>query len=460
MLFVELAFLGLRGERARKRWLLAASWFFYGCWDWRFLSLLGFSTLLDYVVALRIERPGARKRAWILVSLCGNLGLLGIFKYFGFFVDSAVELLALLGVEAHRPTLAIVLPVGISFYTFQTLSYALDVYRGRLRASRSLLDFALFVSFFPQLVAGPIVRAADFLPQLAVPKRWARVHARAALTLFLIGFLKKACISDNLAPHVDRFFAAPAEFDSLSAWIAVLAYAVQIYCDFSGYSDMALACAGLLGYELCTNFARPYLARNLTDFWRRWHISLSSWLRDYLYVPLGGNRGGRAKTYRNLMLTMLLGGLWHGASWNFVIWGGLHGAALSVLRLRDETRGPEPPGARGVLAPVLATAFTFAFVCFCWIFFRARDLGDALVVARSFVLLDAVGTQSLSALLLVPLAALAGLHVLAASSAGMRVAERWRTQSRWTFASLSGVAAALAVALVPASSRPFIYFQF
>ena len=276
MLFVELAFLpfflvvlavhwGLRGERARKRWLLAASWFFYGCWDWRFLSLLGFSTLLDYVVALRIERPGARKRAWILVSLCGNLGLLGIFKYFGFFVDSAVELLALLGVEAHRPTLAIVLPVGISFYTFQTLSYALDVYRGRLRASRSLLDFALFVSFFPQLVAGPIVRAADFLPQLAVPKRWARVHARAALTLFLIGFLKKACISDNLAPHVDRFFAAPAEFDSLSAWIAVLAYAVQIYCDFSGYSDMALACAGLLGYELCTNFARPYLARNLTD---------------------------------------------------------------------------------------------------------------------------------------------------------------------------------------------------
>jgi alginate O-acetyltransferase complex protein AlgI len=471
MLFVELAFLPffvlvlavhwlLRDATWRKAWLLLASAYFYGSWDWRFLALIAFSTLLDYAVALALERPGARRKLWLAVTLAGNLGLLGFFKYFGFFVDSAVTFLGALGFQAHRPTLAIVLPVGISFYTFQTLSYTLDVYLGNLRARRSLLDFALFVGFFPQLVAGPIVRAADFLPQLDEPRVWARVDVRAALTLFGIGFLKKACVSDNLAPHVDRFFADPAQFDALSAWIAVLAYALQIYCDFSGYSDMALACAALLGYELCLNFARPYLARNVTEFWRRWHISLSTWLRDYLYVPLGGNRGGRWRTYRNLMLTMLLGGLWHGAGWNFVIWGGLHGAALCALRLWNEF---VPGGAAARSSPlrtVLATALTFVFVCFCWIFFRAQDLDGALVTARSFVLWDAAGSASLSRGLLVPLAALALLHVLAESAVGARLARAWHAQPLWTFAVLGGLIAALALTLVPASSRPFIYFQF
>jgi alginate O-acetyltransferase complex protein AlgI len=470
MLFVELAFLpffvlvlgvhwALRRETWRKAWLLAASWVFYGAWDWRFLSLLWISTLLDYGVALALERPGARRKAWLFVSLAGNLGLLGFFKYFGFFVDSAVALLGALGFQAHRPTLAIVLPVGISFYTFQTLSYTLDVYFGKLRATRSLLDFALFIAFFPQLVAGPIVRAADFLPQLTKPRRWSAVDARGALVLFLIGFVKKACVSDNLAPFVDRYFAAPEAYDALSAWIAVLAYAVQIYCDFSGYSDMAIACAGLLGYELCLNFARPYLAPNLTEFWRRWHVSLSTWLRDYLYVPLGGNRGSRARTYRNLLLTMLLGGLWHGAGWNFVIWGGLHGAGLAVLRAWSEARGGASV-ARSWPRRIVSSACTLWFVCLCWIFFRAQDLASAWTSVSSFVLLRSPGELRLDPGLLGVLAALFLVHLAAHSRLGGATVRLFRAAPPWAFGVGLGVAAALATTFVPASARPFIYFQF
>jgi alginate O-acetyltransferase complex protein AlgI len=469
MLFVELAFLPfflvvfvghwlLASQRVRKVWLLAASAFFYGAWDWRFLGLLAFSTLLDFGVGLGLERPGAPRRALLGLSLAGNLGLLGFFKYFGFFVDSAVACLGALGVEAHRPTLAIVLPVGISFYTFQTLSYALDIYGGKLRASRSLLDFALFVTFFPQLVAGPIVRAADFLPQLGLRRAFRDVDVRGALLLFGIGFFKKACVSDMLAPYVDRYFAAPESFQAFSAWIAVPAYAVQIYCDFSGYSEMAIASAALLGYELCPNFARPYFARNLTEFWRRWHISLSTWLRDYLYVPLGGNRRGRVRTYVNLLATMLLGGLWHGAAWNFVIWGGLHGLALAALRIWSELR-PSRPRPRSMLATALATVATFWFVCVAWIFFRAQGTAQALDVLASFVLGSGSGTGNLGASLAVLLACLALLHGAAA-----RFGARCRT---WVlglptpaFALGSGVAGALLLLFVPPEARPFIYFQF
>lgn len=470
MLFVEFVFLPfyltvfalywrLESHVARKQWLLLASCVFYGAWDWRFLGLLGFSTLLDYGVALRLERSGPRRKAWMTLSLIGNLGLLGFFKYFGFFVDSAVDFLGLLGFQAHRPTLAIVLPVGISFYTFQTLSYTLDVYRGSLRASRSLLDFALFVGFFPQLVAGPIVRAADFLPQLEHEKSLARVDVRAALVLFLVGFFKKACVSDTLAPLVDRYFAAPGQHDALSAWIAVLGYAVQIYCDFSGYSDMAIACAALLGYELGKNFDRPYLAGDIIAFWRRWHISLSTWLRDYLYVPLGGNRHGRPRTYRNLLVTMLLGGLWHGAAWNFVIWGGLHGLALAAVRYWREATGGDRAAPVSALRALLGCVITFVFVCFCWIFFRAQALGDALVVARAFVLLDGGGPQALERGYLLVLLFVALLHLVGWRHSAA-LARAWRALPAWAFYLGLGVLSALAFLFVPASTRPFIYFQF
>jgi alginate O-acetyltransferase complex protein AlgI len=460
MLFTELRFLpffllvlgvhwALRASAARKAWLLLASWAFYAAWDARFLALIGASTLLDWSVGLRLPGASARARGrWLLLSLTGNLGLLGFFKYFGFFVDSAVDLLAALGFQADRPALAIVLPVGISFYTFQTLSYTIDVYRGTLAPRRSLLDFALFVAFFPQLVAGPIVRAAEFLPELDRPRRWRGVDVRGALVLFLLGFFKKACISDNLAPLVERVFADPAAHDALSTWIGVLCYATQIYCDFSGYSDMAIACAALLGYTLPRNFAWPYLSAGLVEFWRRWHISLSSWLRDYLYISLGGNRLGRWRTYRNLMLTMLLGGLWHGAGWNFVVWGGLHGLGLCAQRAL---------GARVMRIPrPLLVVATFAFVCLCWVFFRAQTFEQALTVLRGGLGLGA-GTQTIDARLLGLLGLLGGAHLLAASG---RARAWWRGGPGVVFAAGYGLAVALVLPFVSVDFTPFIYFQF
>ncbi|MEM8934739.1 MAG: MBOAT family O-acyltransferase, partial [Acidobacteriota bacterium] len=384
-------------DRPRKAVLLAASYLFYAGWDWRFLGLILLSTAVDFVVSRAIhaapERSSARRR-WLVLSLVTNLGILATFKYLGFFVDSARAGLHALGVTVADPALSIVLPVGISFYTFQTLSYTIDVFRGRLDPVRNVLDFALFVAFFPQLVAGPIVRAAHFLPQLARRPRLGEVAGRRWLTLFLIGFVKKACVADGVAPHVEQVFSAPDAFAASAVWLAVALYAIQIYCDFSGYSDMAIACAGLLGYDLGPNFRFPYLASSVADFWRRWHISLSTWLRDYLYIPLGGSRGTRWATTRNLMLTMLLGGLWHGAAWTFVAWGALHGVALAVhrgWRRLVEQRVPTitlPP----VVTRTASTALTLWVVACGWILFRAESFGDAGVLLKAFVLGRGAGT--------------------------------------------------------------------
>jgi alginate O-acetyltransferase complex protein AlgI len=328
MLFVEFRFLwfflavfavywSLRRNESRKIWLLVCSYFFYAAWNWKFLFLIMASSALDYFVGMmmtRSENPRTR-RGWLIISLCANLGTIAFFKYYNFFVTSAAALLEWLGLPASLHTLNIIIPVGVSFYTFHSMSYTIDVYRGKLRPVSSILDLACFIGFFPQMVAGPIVRAYAFLPQLQSIRRFADVDARGALILFLGGFIKKACIADTVAPFVDRYFEAPGNFTAASAWVGVLFYAIQIYCDFSGYTDMAIACAQLLGYELPVNFRFPYFARNISEFWHRWHISLSTWLRDYLYIPLGGNRGPRWFVYRNIMITMLLGGLWHGGAW-------------------------------------------------------------------------------------------------------------------------------------------------
>ena len=468
MLFTEFRFLvffvlafgvhwALRPATARKAWLLGCSYLFYAAWDWRFLALIWISTAVDYVAGLgihRATRPSKRKR-WLLLSLLTNLGLLGFFKYWNFFLDSAAGLLGWLGLEPNLPVLEVILPVGISFFTFQTMSYSLDIYFRRLEPTRRLLDLALFVGFFPQLVAGPIVRAVEFLPQLRAPRRWSDVAARTALLLFLSGFIKKACISDQIAPLVDGYFADPGGWTAASAWLATLLYAVQIYCDFSGYSDMAIACAALLGYRLPVNFRFPYLAANLTDFWRRWHISLSSWLRDYLYIPLGGNRGGVVATHRNLMLTMLLGGLWHGAAWNFVIWGGLHGAGL-VLHRMWKALMPEESGLRRAAAP-LGPLVTLFWVLLCWIFFRAADLGSAFTTARAFLLFQSVGTQAFDPMLWWILPPLIAAHFLAWRNPVPALGERLPQP---VFAAGLGAAFALAVAFTTADYQPFIYFQF
>jgi len=451
----------LSSHRHRKLWLLAASYLFYGAWDWRFLSLIAASTLVDYGVGRALERTERHRgrRALLVVSLVLNLGLLGVFKYYGFFVESAQGLLTALGMSVATRVPEIVLPVGISFYTFQTLSYTIDVYRGRLEPVRSLTDFALFVSFFPQLVAGPIVRASDFLPQLDRRPRWADVAVRRHLTLFLIGFVKKACLADNVAPVVDRVFADPGFWTSSAIWTAVLLYAVQIYCDFSGYTDMAIACAGLLGFRLERNFDFPYVARSVTDFWRRWHISLSGWLRDYLYIPLGGSRGGRLATYRNLMVTMLLGGLWHGAAWTFVLWGALHGVALVAHKewARRRTalgRWWAPPAAvRGAVS----WGLTFFWVCLAWIFFRARSFADAWVLVRGFALFHGAGELAVDPAWLVFVAVLGAVHW--ASSRGRLEVSLGRLPD-WTFAGAYGAAVAVALLFVPLRSDPFIYFQF
>ena len=381
--------LAVRHHRARKLFLLAASYYFYAWWDWRFLSLILTSTIVDYFVGRGLRRtthPGRRKTL-LVISLACNLTLLGFFKYFNFFVGSLQTLLAPTGI--HLGTLSIILPVGISFYTFQTLSYTIDVYRNKIEPTDDFPDFALFVAFFPQLVAGPIIRASVFLPQLGTPRRLTWTRGLEGFRQFSMGLFKKVFIADRIAVFVDGVFENAGLFDGPTTWLAVLCYAVQIYCDFSGYSDMAIGTARALGYDFPPNFNYPYVARSVTDFWRRWHISLSTWLRDYLYIPLGGNRKGPRRTYLNLMITMLLGGLWHGAAWPFVFWGGLHGGALAVNKWLDSRRPRlhvDEPSRRWT--GFAGWGVTMLIVMVAWVFFRSAHsgFGQALVLLdRMFV---------------------------------------------------------------------------
>src|SRR5207245_6731269 len=363
--------------RPRVWLLLAASLYFYASWNKQLALLIAVSTAVDYTLARGMEATAVpwRRRLLLGVSLVGNLSLLCYFKYANFFLASLEEALRAAGASSSLPTLSVLLPVGISFYTFEAISYTVDVYRGRMPAERSLANFMVFILFFPHLVAGPIVRARDFLPQARRRKRWSWPRMQLGLSLCLVGLFKKLAVADRCALFADPVFAHPENFRCLAVWAGVLAYAVQIYCDFSGYSDMALGSAHLLAYKLAINFRAPYLAANIQEFWRRWHISLSSWMRDYLFFELGGSRGGGWRTARNLLLTMALGGLWHGASWTFVIWGLLHGGLLiahrgvqAVCRRWSSLDGLLQSHA-GTAARV---ATTFLTVSACWVFFRAE----------------------------------------------------------------------------------------
>jgi D-alanyl-lipoteichoic acid acyltransferase DltB (MBOAT superfamily) len=375
--------------RARNVLLLVASYFFYGSWDWRFLSLIWLSTLIDYCAGIGIERAGtpAGKRRWLVLSLVTNLSLLGVFKYLGFFADSFRELCVhCLGWEPGIPVLTVVLPVGISFYTFQTLSYTIDIYLGKMRPTRNILDFALFVAFFPQLVAGPIERASSLLGQLAETRPITDRMFREGAWLIFWGLFKKVVIADNCALVVDAVYAAdPSLLGGGEILAATYAFAAQIYCDFSGYSDIARGTAKMMGFELCLNFDLPYFAVNPSDFWRRWHISLSTWLRDYLYIPLGGNRKGIRRTYINLMATMLLGGLWHGAAWHFVIWGAFHGLLLCGHRLASGHLEKWFGGWQGWKAKLwwcLRILVFFQITCVGWLLFRVGSVAQIVDFAR------------------------------------------------------------------------------
>lgn len=359
----------------RKLWTIAFSLFFYYLSSGFYFWILLFSTVVDYALGFLIYNATTRvkKRFFLFLSLVSNLGLLTYFKYTNFFIETFNQFGA-----SFSPT-QIFLPVGISFYTFQTLSYSLDVYRGHLKPEKNFWNFTFFVTFFPQLVAGPIVRAMDFLPQLNKNLNLSRQDFGKAVFLIANGLFKKAVLSDYISVNfVDRIFETPALYNGFENLLGVYGYSLQIYCDFSGYSDMAIGIALLLGFQLPDNFRYPYKSASITEFWRRWHISLSSWLRDYLYISLGGNRKGRLRTYFNLMLTMLLGGLWHGASWKFVVWGGLHGMMLVIEKMI--TRYISIP--KSWITQCLGIFITFHFVCFAWIFFRAENFSTAWEVIR------------------------------------------------------------------------------
>src|SRR3954470_15036641 len=356
---VLLGVVALPGRTSRQAFLLFSSAVFYAAGTPWHLLVLATPAIIDYAIALRLEREpeSSARKHWLVLSLVTNLGLLAYFKYADFFVGTIASLL---GVETAL--LSPGLPIGISFFTFKTLSYTIDVYRRELPACRSPWRYALFVSFFPELVAGPIVRASIFLPQLERTLEWSWRRFRPGMEMILLGLTKKLVIANRLAVFVDPVFGSPAQFSSGTVLSAVIAYSLQIYCDFSGYSDIAIGVARIIGFDLPENFDMPYAATSITEFWRRWHITLSQWLRDYLYIPLGGNRKGSARMYANLMITMLLGGLWHGASWNFVIWGGLHGLGLVVNRLTSSRLSKS----KGPVRAAFGWLTTYAFVCFCW----------------------------------------------------------------------------------------------
>jgi alginate O-acetyltransferase complex protein AlgI len=441
-----------------RRWrvplLLIASYVFYGWWDVRFLALIMLSTVVDWFVAKRlgVMPDGTRRRRWLLISLVGNLGMLAVFKYWNFFTDSAAELLISLGLEPNLPMLRIILPVGISFYTFQTLSYVIDVYRRDLEPEHSLVQFALFVSFFPQLVAGPIERAKHLLPQLRnLPTSMRQIDWAGAALLILRGLFRKVVIADGVAPLVNEVFAKPGIYGSVTVAVGVIAFSLQIYGDFAGYTDIARGTARLFNVDLMENFKAPYLSRGFSEFWRRWHISLSTWLRDYLYVPLGGNRGTRWETYRNLLITMLLGGLWHGAAWGFVVWGALHGAYLVIERWLSRDR----KGAYGSVS--LPVWLVFGIVTLTWIPFRAPNLAQAWEVVQA-LFGSPTGAQLVAAPLVV---GLMGLLTIALDKADLRGRINPVGGAPSLVRGLAyGGAMVTALLFASVTAVPFIYFQF
>jgi alginate O-acetyltransferase complex protein AlgI len=449
--------------RAKKLNLLWASYLFYAAWNPPFVLLLWLSTLVDWFVARAIHTSEAprRRRRLLGLSLAVNLGVLGFFKYGGFLLENFVAALRIFGIDFHPAAPNIVLPVGISFYTFQTLSYTLDVYRRNASPSRSFLDYALYVTFFPQLVAGPIVRSGVFLPQCVEERRATGDQLGRGLAFLILGLFMKVVVADGLfAPVAEQVFDGAARPAFGSAWIGTLAFAGQIFCDFAGYSTCAIGVARCLGFEIPVNFRFPYAAAGFSDFWRRWHISLSTWLRDYLYISLGGNRRRAARTQINLMITMLLGGLWHGASWNFVVWGGLHGLFL-VLERPFLSLKLEGPFWRSLPVRALHALATFALVCVAWTIFRAESIGGALGMLETMLL----GATVESPIVLPPAAgviALAAVGVMLSFHFLLRDSDFNEAIDRcpWWLRSVILALMIAAIAMMPGEDRSFIYFQF
>lgn len=460
LVLVVFAYWRMRHE-AQNRFLLAASYFFYGWWDWRFLLVMIASTAMDYYIAgaISTSRAPAKRKSLLVASLVINFSILGFFKYFNFFIDSAVRFAGLLGLHSIPHALfSIILPPAISFYTFQEVAYIVDVYYGRVAAATSFVDYGLFISFFPHLIAGPIQRPSHLLPQVQKPRTVDQARIYDGVMLILSGLFRKCVIADSCGALANAAFAGRMGSTTIAAFIGMYAFAWQIYGDFSGYSDIARGSAQVLGFHFMVNFRQPYLATSLQDFWRRWHISLSTWLRDYLYIPLGGDGRARAKpgrsAYRNLFLTMLLGGLWHGANWTFVLWGALHGAGLAVERALGLAKNV----ALSATSTWWRRILVFHFVCFGWILFRATSIGAAWQYLGQFAHWawrpTYVAALSYLAIFTVPLF----LIDLRLENSG----EEYLFQTgryRWQVA--AAAAAVIAVAMLSqGESTAFIYFQF
>jgi D-alanyl-lipoteichoic acid acyltransferase DltB (MBOAT superfamily) len=442
-------------RRAWKLFLIAASYYFYASADWHFVFLLAGCTLWNQLWAkvLAVEQADPYRRIIVGVAIVGDLGILGWFKYYGFFVANVVSMTHSLGLPMPLPLVQVALPIGISFFTFQAISYVMDVYRRQI-SPVATLDFAVFLSFFPHLIAGPIVRVRELVPQFATPRDPKKIEFSRAIGLISGGLIKKILIADTVATQlVDPVFANPGLHSRVDVIAAIYGYATQIYCDFSAYSDIAIGLALLMGYQFPPNFNRPYAAVSLTEFWHRWHMTLSRWLRDYVYIPLGGNRKGRKATYRNLMLTMLLGGLWHGAAWNFVLWGGLHGSGLAAERWWDERRGTMEVKYR--LARWL---LTFNFVCFAWVFFRADGMGNVEAILHQLTVSGGQTTVTTGVLL----AILTGIGIQFIPQEPRLVLRRAyaRLGTAGQALTFAGVVLVAEVFVSGQGVAPFIYYRF
>jgi D-alanyl-lipoteichoic acid acyltransferase DltB (MBOAT superfamily) len=456
--------------RLQNTLIVAASYVFYGWWDWRFLSIIFLSTLEDYFVALKIRNTSdeRRRKMWLLTSIAVNLGFLGFFKYYNFFIDNFSAAFTLFGIRPNIPSLNIILPVGISFYTFQTMGYTIDVYRRKLEPVKDFISFAAFVSFFPQLVAGPIERAANLLPQFQNKRVFEYEKAVNGMRQILWGLFKKIVVADNCAVYVNRIFENYQGQDGSTLLLAAVFFAFQIYCDFSGYSDIAIGTARLFGFNLMRNFNFPYFSRDIAEFWRRWHISLTTWFRDYVYIPLGGSRVPKAKVVRNTIIIFLVSGFWHGANWTFIVWGALHAALFLPLILLHKNRKYTDTVADGKFLPNIKELFqmgtTFLPVVIGWIFFRAASIGQAVeylrgIADKSLFSLEFLwaGEGEKTNIILI-------LCMLAVEWAGRKnqfgletLGVRWKRPYRWAMYLLIVF---FLYRFAPTENIPFIYFQF
>ncbi len=465
IVFILYWFVTNRNLKLQNALIVGASYLFYGWWDWRFLSLIIFSTLVDYTIgrSLHREEHSGKRKALLWGSILVNLGFLGFFKYYNFFLDNFVAAFSFFGAEIQGSSLNIILPVGISFYTFQTLSYTVDVYRRKLEPTKDFIAFSAFVSFFPQLVAGPIERATHLLPQFYQKRQFNYSEAVDGMRQILWGLFKKIVIADNCAEYANLIFNNSADYSGSTLVFGALFFTFQIYGDFSGYSDIAIGTARLFGFKLMQNFNFPYFSRDIAEFWRRWHISLSTWFRDYLYIPLGGSRGGTWMRVRNTFIIFLVSGFWHGANWTFIVWGGLNALYFLPLLLTNNNRNHLGPVAEGKWLPslreLMGMLFTFGLTVFAWIFFRADDIGHAFsyiggILSPSLFSIPAVRPSKIILLLFVFIviewAGRTGQHALE------RLGLTWKMPVRYAFY----YALILAIIFFGGKEQQFIYFQF